>query len=310
MEAMQVIVKQEAGKISFNFEEMKQFLSERLEEYRAAVFTDESIKDAKKYIAMLRKEQQAFKSRISDVKKEYIRPFEEFKKTADELVILYDEPINFIDGQVKDYEERRKEEKRQKIDEIYDAAVPEDLKEYIPLSKIYNERWENATFKENDVVKEIKEVSVSVSSAISTITGMHSDAVPKALSAYKNDLSLTAAISYINNFEAQKAEILRKEQERQHQEELERVRREERERIAAEQKAAAEKEAADRKAEEEKAVAVEQARETATQEVIESLIPDTDGEWVSFDYHISLNADSKTKLEMYMDSVGIEWELV
>lgn len=59
MENMQVVVKQEAGKISFNFEEMKQFLNERLEEYRTAFFTDESIKDAKKYVTFLRKEGMA-----------------------------------------------------------------------------------------------------------------------------------------------------------------------------------------------------------------------------------------------------------
>lgn len=310
MENVQVIVNQEVGKIDLNFEEMKQFLEVRLEEYKTAVFSDESIKDAKKYVAYLRKEQQALKSRITDVKKEYMQPFEDFKKKADALVLLYDEPINFINGQVKDYEERRKAERRARISEIYESTVPEDLKEYIPLSKIFNDKWENATFKEKDIKQEIMTVSDSVSAAVSTIKGMQSDSVPKALAMYKNDLSLSSAISYINNYEAQKAEILRKEQERQRQEEIERIRREERERLEAEQRAREEKEAAIRQAEEEKKAAVEAAREEAAQEVIDSLIPDVAGETGLYEYRMSLTEDQKEKMEMYLDSVGIEWEMI
>lgn len=310
MENTQIVVKNEVGKIAFNFEEMKQFLSDRLEEYRTAVFTDEYVKDAKKYVAMLRKEQQAFKSRITEVKQEYMQPFDVFKKQADELVSLYEEPIQFINSQVKDYEERKKKEKKERISELYDTYVPDDLKDYIPLTRIYNVKWENATFKEKDIIAEIKNVTDSTSVAITTITGMNSDAVPKALAMYKNDLSLAAAISYINNFEAQKAEILRKEQERQRQEELERVRREERARMEAEQNAKAEREAAEKKAEEEKVAAVEQAREEAAQEVIDDLTPEFVGKSESYTYKMVLTADAKEKLEMYLDSVGIEWEIV
>lgn len=310
MENVQVIVNQEVGKIDLNFEEMKQFLEARLEEYKTAVFSDESIKDAKKYVAYLRKEQQALKSRITNVKKEYMQPFEDFKKKADALVLLYDEPIDFINGQVKDYEECRKAERRARISEIYESTVPEDLKEYIPLSKIFNDKWENATFKEKDIKQEIITVSDSVSAAVSTIKGMQSDSVPKALAMYKNDLSLSSAISYINNYETQKAEILRKEQERQRQEEIERIRREERERLEAEQRAREEQEAIKRKAEEEKIAAVEAAREEAAQEVIDSLIPDVEGETSLYEYRMSLTADQKEKLEMYLDSVGIEWEMM
>lgn len=56
--------------------------------------------------------------------------------------------------------------------------------------------------------------------------------------------------------------------------------------------------------------AVEQAGEDAAQEVIESFIPDMEGEENLYEYRISLSNDAKEELEMYMGSVGIEWEMI
>lgn len=307
MESTQIIINSQSGEISFNFEEMKQFLNSRLEEFRGAIFTDDSIKSAKKYTAELRKEQTAFRNRIGDVKKEYMVPFEEFKLKADELVRLYDEPITFIDGQVKDFEERRKKEKRKTINGIY-AEVAADISDYIPLEKIYNSKWENTTFKRNDIVKEITEISQSARQAVETISAMNSESCEKALSMYRQDLSLANAIAYINNYERQKAEILLKEQERRRLEEAERIRREERERIEAEQRAERNRIEAEQRAEREKQEAVEAAKEEAANEVIEGLTPELEGEANLYEYRISLTDDARIKLEMYLDSVGFEWE--
>ena len=64
-------------------------------------------------------------------------------------------------------------------------------------------------------------------------------------------------------------------------------------------------------AEAEKAAAVEQARAEAAQEVVDSLIPDDlSGESSLYEYRMSLTADAKEKLEMYLESIGIEWELI
>lgn len=126
---------------------------------------------------------------------------------------------------------------------------------------------------------------------------------------YKESFDLTKCILYINQHEQQKREILAREQERIRREEEERIRREERAKLEAERRAQEEKEAALRKAEEEKLAAVEAAKAEAAQEVIESLISDGDGESNLYEYRMSLTADQKEKLEMYLDSVGIDWEM-
>lgn len=295
MDETRAIIKQEQGSISWNFEQMKGYLNSTLEEYRTAVFTDESIPVAKKVVASLRKDQKEFKSRITEVKKEYMKPFDEFKSKADELVSLYDEPINVINDQISDFDERRKEKKRERIRSLYDENVSVDMEAYIPLQKIYNPKWENATFSEKEIAKEMTAINTSTEQAVATIQGMHSDAVPRALEMYRQDLSLANAIAYVNSYEAQKAEILRQEQERQHRAEIERVRHEERERMEAERKAA-----------EEKAVAVEQAK----QEVVDILTPAESGNTREYTYRLTLSEEGKDKFETYLDSVGIEWEQV
>lgn len=310
MSNMQTIITQETGKISCNFEQVESAIKEKLSEYEGAVFTEDSKNVAKKEVASLRAEKKSFQDNIREAKKKYMAPWDEFETQAKKLIGMYDEPINFIAGQVQAFEEKRIEEKRQLIKSIYDTEVPSAVKEYLSFCGIYNQKWENATYKEKDIKKEILAMVHTVEQGIQTISGMESEATEKALEMYKITLNLADSISYINNYERQKQEILAREQERKRREEEERIRREEREKIMAEQRAREEREAAERKAEEEKAAAVEQARAEGAQEAIDALIPTDDEESSLYEYRISLSADAKEKLEMYMDSVGIEWELI
>lgn len=309
LEKSMVTVSQQAGVINCDFESVKEKLMQRLEEYKGAIFTEDSKNSAKVEVARLRKEKKEFSDRVKEVKAAYMQPYLDFENKAKELIALYDEPINLIDGQVKDFEEKRKEEKRQRIVEIYNDNVG-DFAGYIPLARIYNPRWENATMKEKDIAQEIADLSASVKEAVEAIRNMQSEVTEKALELYKKNLSLPEAMTYINNYERQKSEILAREQERVKQEEQERIRREERERIAAEQRAQAEKEELIRKADSALADAVEQAKKEAEQDVIDGLTPNTEGESNLYEYRMDLTKDAKEKLEMYLDSVGIDWELM
>lgn len=343
MEEVTAVITQESAKISCNFEQVEKALHDRLSEYEGAVFTEDSKTIAKKHVASLRAQKKTFQDNLRDEKKRYMQPWDEFEAQAKRLIAMYDEPINLINGQVQAFEENRIAKKRELISQIYEELVPEDLSEYIPLKRIYNQKWENATTKEKDIRNEISSAAEKVQKDIATISAMESASESNALLIYRTNLDLTEAVSHINAYERQKQEILAREQERIRREEEERVRQEERERMLAEQRAREEKEAAirqaemekqealrraeeekaealrqaelarqeeARRAEEEKAAAVERAKAEAAQEVIDSLIPDDGDETELYEYRISLSADAKEKLEMYMDSVGIEWEMM
>lgn len=257
---------------------------------------------------------------LREAKRNNMAPWDAFEPKVKELINLFDEPITLIDGQVKAFEEDRVVQKKALIEAIYTELVG-DLSDIIPLERIYNPKWENATTKEKAIREEVLAQATAARIALDTIRGMRSDAESKALDVYKQTLSLSIAISCINAYEAQKAEILRKEQERQREEELERIRREEREKLEAERKVLEEREAQRRAAEEaleaqrrqleeEKQAAVEQARETGAQEVIENLTPDTEEDTQLYEYRVALSKKGKEAFEMYLDSVGIDWEMI
>ena len=309
MNHIQAVITQENAKITCNFEQVEKAIQDKLSEYRGAVFTEESKTFAKKEVAGLRAEKKSLQDNMRDAKKQYMKPWDEFEVQAKRLIGLYDEPIDFINGQVQAFEEKRVAEKEKLIASIYET-VPEELQAYIPLERIYNPKWENATYKEKDIKADVAEAVRRTSGDIDTISAMQSEAVEKALEIYKGSLNLSDAIVHINNYERQKQEILTREQEKRRREEEDRIRREEREKLLAEQKTKEMQEAAARQAEEEKAAAVEQAKAEAAQEVIDGFIPNMEGEASLCTYSVSLSGDAKEKLEMYMDSVGIEWELI
>lgn len=320
MENYEAVITQNPGSIQCDFETAKAYLEKRLGEYRGIIFTEESRKAAKETVASLRKEKKAFADRVKEAKEAYLAPFEAFYAQAKELIDLYDAPINFINGQVAEFERKRVEEKRQLVKELYEECIS-DLSDFLPLQKIYDPKWENASTSQKAIRAALMSCKEAAKSAIETIRSMESDAEEEALRIYQETLDLPKAVQFVNQHEQQKAQILAREQERIRREEEERIRREERQRLEAERRAQEEmellqraaleeKEAALRQAEEEKRAAVEQAASEAAQEAIESLIPDMSGETNLYEYRMELTADQKEKLETYLDSVGIEWEMI
>lgn len=313
MTEVRAVITQQEGTVSCNFAEVEAYIKERLKEYDGAIFTEESKGYAKKELAKLRAEKKELNDNLRDAKKKYMAPWDTFEPKVKELINLFDEPITLIDGQVKAFEEDRIAQKKALIEAIYTELVG-DLADIIPLERIYNPKWENATTKEKAIREEVLAQATAARIALDTIRGMRSDAESKALDVYKQTLSLPEAISCINAYEAQKAEILRKEQERQREEELERIRREEREKLEereAQRRAAEEAlEEQRRQLEAEKQTAVEHARETGAQEVIESLTPDTEEDTQLYEYRVALSKKGKEAFEMYLDSVGIDWEMI
>lgn len=309
MESYEVQVQQQAGEISCDFNAAKAYLNERLEEYRNVVFTEDSKKEAKATVASLRKEKKAFTDRVKEVRDEYMKPLEEFAAKAKVLADMYDQPINFINDQVTAFEQHRIEEKKEQIKELYLECLG-DMQEELPLNKIYNSKWENATMNPTQIRREMLERKESVKQGLDAIRQMHSDVEEKAIAMFLSSFDLTKTILYINQYEQQQKEIIAREQERIRREERAKLEAERRERESLE-RAEREKQEALAAAEAEKQAAVELAKEEAAQEVIDAMIPqDLEGESNLYEYRLALTAEAKEKLEMYLTSVGIDWELI
>lgn len=213
MSDFEVIVSQQPGEISCNFAEVKTKLNESLAIYRGMIFTEENKSAAKNTVAELRKEKKALADRVKTVKAEYMKPFDAFTAQAKELSDLFDEPIGFIVDQLENFEQRRVEEKKKVIAGLYEECIA-DMNDILPLDKIYNPKWENATASNKSIREEMMQKKEAAKTAITTIKSMQSEVEDIALQMYKESYDLTRCIQYITNHENQKREILAREQER------------------------------------------------------------------------------------------------
>lgn len=229
MNEISVVVQQEPGKVSWNFEEIKRTLENELEVYRTTAYTDATIKTAKSDVATLRKLPVAIKERLKEVKDKCLEPYADIEAQAKELIDLIEEPIKAINDQVQDYEKRRKEAARKEILSYWNekvGALPEDIREKAYTS-IYDERWENATATKKSWKEGIENGIGKIQDEIETIKSFKSEFEEDVLVVYKENLSLQKAIAKMNELKAQQERILEIERKKQ---EAEQKRKEEEER--------------------------------------------------------------------------------
>ena len=217
MKNTQIKVTQNAGTISFNFGEIKEQLSAEMAHYKGMLFTEETKKEAKETVAALRKLKKEVSDRRIEIKKAYLQPYDDFEAKVKELDALINEPIAFISEQVAEFERRRVEEKKKLIGEIYAGIMAEHdfVAEYLPLDRIYDSKWENATTTQKAITEAIADRVERMERDLYTIREMQSEFEDKGLAKYKSTLELADAIAVMNQYQKQKEEIMRREKERE-----------------------------------------------------------------------------------------------
>ena len=214
---LEVQISRNNGTIDFNFEDLKDALTAELELYKNLVFTEDTKADAKKTVAELRKLKKQISDKRIEVKKLYMQPYTDFEAKVKELDKLINEPITFISEQIDAFEQKRIEEKRELINEIYLELVSEreDIAGYAELNRVYDSKWENASTSKKTIQEAITSYLDSVDNDIAAIESMESEYEAKALMRYKETGVLSDALLTIRQWEKQKEEILKAEEEKQ-----------------------------------------------------------------------------------------------
>lgn len=206
------------AEITFNFEELKAELSERLEYYSGLVVTEDGIKDAKADRAKLNKLRTAIDTRRKDIKREYLKPYNDFEGKIKELTLLIDQPIAAIDTQLESYEERRKQAKMENIQEAYEEtfnAWSSTIREIIPLNRILDQKWLNATTSMGKVREDLENWAKRVNAdllALDTIEPEYAAAVKQK---YVDTLDVSIAISHKEALKAAEEVFKAREAERE-----------------------------------------------------------------------------------------------
>lgn len=296
-------VDQNPGFIELNFEELGVALDAKLEEYEGAVFTEETKDIAKRELANLRKLRKEFDDVRKSAKKKWMEPYDQFERNMKVLNGKIDSPISLIDSQVKDFEEKQKEEKREKISGLYQELIG-DMGEYLPLEKIYESKWENATTSMKSIKESVTATIDGAKADVDTIKNMQSDAVEKALDIYKESLSISKAVTYVNEYERQKIEIMNREKEKRAREEEEQRKREIERIRAAEREAVLREERIRQEAQEQSEGQGFQIQHEDEMDTLPFVQPTT----VTAFYKVVASEEELKQVEMAFNSIGIYFE--
>lgn len=175
---------------TFNYEELKATLTERCHHYETVVYTDDDIKQAKSDRADLNKLKRALNEERIRLEKEYMTPFKAFKAQIDEIVAIIDKPAALIDARVKEFEQKKKEEKREQIIALFAEA---GLPEYITLEKVWDESWLNSSVSLARIKDCLKDIAFRDERAVAMIKELPEFSF-EALEYYKKSLDVTQAM--------------------------------------------------------------------------------------------------------------------
>ena len=205
------IVKLENTDISrWDFSMLRAELQSRLEYYASLVYTDANIKDAKGDRADLNKVKKAIEDARKSYKAKCLEPYNKLEPQIKELVDMVEEQRLLIDSTVKDYEQRKKDEKEKAIKKYYDrkAVVLGALAE--PLyPKLFDKKWVAATASKAKYEEGILTAINSAAVHIDVIRSLHSPFVDTLLDTYVDTLSLEQVMAKKDELEqaAQRASI-------------------------------------------------------------------------------------------------------
>ncbi len=177
--------------IEFNYLELKKEIEEKVAVYAALCYSEDQIQDAKKDVAALRKFTKALSDERIKVKKECLKPYEDFEAKIKELDGIVSKAIQNIDGQVKEFEDQKKAEKLEEITNFWNSCTPPFP---VGLDQIFNEKWLNASVSMKTVCAEIDARLEQIAKDLETLRNLPEFSF-EAIEEYKQSLDLNKAIT-------------------------------------------------------------------------------------------------------------------
>jgi hypothetical protein len=278
-------------KIEWNNEELKEAISAKVQDYKGLQYTEETIKEAKKDKATLNKLRDAIETERKRIKKQCMAPYELFEKQVKEVLVIIDEPIQMIDSQIKEVEEQRRLEKKQKVLEIYEENIG-NLKGILPFAKVFKNEYLNVSKSLKSITEEIISLISKVNQDMDVIEELDTKYELQVKDMYVKTLDLSMALRENARLE----EVERKLAERRAQQE--------RERAEAEKRAAEE---AQKRAEAQQQIAESIPEESDKREIVEELQQKTapDPQTVTLEFRVTATPEQLQKLKEFLKTNNI-----
>ncbi|MCR5705166.1 MAG: DUF1351 domain-containing protein [Eubacterium sp.] len=188
--------------VDWNFEELKQEITTKAADYKMMVYTEETIKDAKKDRANLNKFIKALEDKRKEVKKMMLEPYQQFEGQVKELVAIIGDANMNIDSQVKAYEQKKRDEKFDVVKQIYDDSIGNsDMKDILPFERVFKESYLNSTTTKKTIINEMEDLRDRVCHDLETINADTGEYQFEMKQAYLRNLDMTEALQAKNAYE-------------------------------------------------------------------------------------------------------------
>lgn len=181
--------------IEWNYDELKAELSQKLEEYKGFVYTEDQIKEAKADRAKLNALATAIDDKRKQLKKQCLQPYEAFEAQIKDLLAVIKEPVALIDSQIKGYEEEKKQKKLEEVKALFERvkdAAGEEL-EFVGFEQIFEDKFLNASLSLKMVETVISNKFNSIKCNLKTIADLKEYSF-EATEVYKETLNLNEAL--------------------------------------------------------------------------------------------------------------------
>lgn len=122
--------------LAFNYEELKDALQNYLSRFDGLVVTEDMIKSAEADRASINKTRDAIKRARIDIKK---RAFDAFEQKAKELETMCDKASEGIAAQLRQFEQKRQEEKQKAVCEIVAEVINRTCADDVPM--VQSDYW-------------------------------------------------------------------------------------------------------------------------------------------------------------------------
>lgn len=202
------------SKVEDNITEAKEYALSLKEYYGTLVFNDDQLKEAKDERASINKLVKSIADYRKNIVAEFKKPIEQFETTAKETEKILKETSDFVDVQVKKFENKEKEKKREEIEKIYNTQI-EELKDVISINQLFNDKWLNKGTTLQSIEDEMKSKLAGIRSGLKAIEELHSEFELEIKNTYLQDFDLSKAIIKNNQLKEQKERLSKVEEKKE-----------------------------------------------------------------------------------------------
>ena len=200
-----------------NFAEVKVAIEEALQQYGTDVSVNaETVKDAEKTRAHLRRVKDQVEQYRKDAKSAYLEKFGKLEEQCKELAGMIEKPISAIDGKIKEYENADNDKKLNELQEFFDSIIPP---EWLSLADIINPKWKNKTATLDKLKTDISEAVCRIEDQYTDLKNLYGDSTLwTAISEkFKETKDKSKTLVYAAQIERQHSEEQKRSEEIQRQ---------------------------------------------------------------------------------------------